>query len=936
MKRNIIIFIFMAALLESSALWAQLSSTFLSFSGNHSTGYGRDFWFAIPQNYVANKIADKFYHVYVTSEKNTTVNFQQNGNTIIKKFLQKDSTIDFSAYSIYPLSGDFLVAAEMNSSGYVETAKAIHVWADNADLSVYLLSSVPYSTDGMYVLPTIGWGTEYVIGAYQDLYFPSGGADADWPSEFAIVANQDNTHVTITPSWDLRLDGTPSPSSTTTGHKRGSPFNVILNKGECIQYQAIQDLNDPLCDVTGSHIQSDKPIGVMGASAAPYLPGPWDNDCCGDFVLDMMQPTRAWSKSYFTCPFAKRKYAGDTYLMVASHDNQKIYRNGIQVAVIDKKWGFFYINDIQDASIWTSDSAFMLVQYMEGQYHDINEPGNPNPLKYDPAGDPASVVINATDEFTKKIIFQTAVINQVRTQQNNFTNFVNVILPTSEEEKTTFDGANISGTGKPAGANFKRRVPIGSTGWEGIQFGWPENSGMGAHTIISDTLIGCYIYGEGHSESYAWSGHLGVHTINDLDTIPPVAKTTSSCFCGHVRLYDSGPKQSKLSSFGVDSVYNFIFIPDSSFVPGAGRDSSFYDMCVADSLLPAFLSINVYDLAGNKTTVTTTYNPQLIMFKPDLLNFGKVDSLSTVFLYDTIFNTGQTPFQFTPAGLHLLMNSGEFSVDSTGVDAAMPPGAGRRVKIKFTASNSAGIIDTLAYSSSCLKFFLTMSANNGNVVDFKVNDFNFGCIDSGTSIVSPLITVRDLSMIPVNIDSIWVDDPVHFAFIGTLPVILESGLDSLAFRYTATAKEYDTTIAHFRSAAIMRSAKLIGCGQIPASVRIEGYSSPLSKGSEEYLLLSAQLDEGNGLAILPPIPNPVTSGQNSVHFVFGLSSNSPLDLSIFDMLGHHVATVIHTDSHPSGIYETDFSLGANIVSGLYIYRLAGAGKVVSGKLIIAK
>ena len=54
----------------------------------------------------------------------------------------------------------------IHSSGDVETDKGIHIWSDDADIAVYFLSRVPFTSDGMYVIPTTGWGKEYVVGSY--------------------------------------------------------------------------------------------------------------------------------------------------------------------------------------------------------------------------------------------------------------------------------------------------------------------------------------------------------------------------------------------------------------------------------------------------------------------------------------------------------------------------------------------------------------------------------------------------------------------------------------------------------------------------------------------------------------------------------------------------------------------------------------------------
>ena len=128
----------------------------------------------------------------------------------------------------------------------------------------------------------------------------------------------------------------------------------------------------------------------------------------------------------------------------------------------------------------------------------------------------------------------------------------------------------------------------------------------------------------------------------------------------------------------------------------------------------------------------------------------------------------------------------------------------------------------------------------------------------------------------------------------------------------------------------------LGVDLILSSVSLNDYSTSLSKSSSEYTTISSLLDQGDELAILAPVANSLREEGTSIRFVYGLNSDSPLDLQIYDILGNPVASVIHNEHQSAGIYESDFVVGANIPPGSYIYRLAGAGRVLSGKLVIAR
>ncbi len=327
--------------IRSSFSQSRINTIVESLSGNATNGTGREYWFTMAQNYESQ--SGKYYELFVTSAQATTVNIQVTGGSASK----------------YPITGGqvlkFLVplAWEMTSSGVIEN-KGIRVWSNDADLIVNLLSRNPASSDGMLVIPTTGWGKEYVVASYGSLYEGYAGFVFDYPSEFCIVANQDSSVCTITPSCNIRVSGQPN----TILHKAGLPFTEKINRGQCVQYKAILPTNADDFDLTGSTITSNNSIGLVGASQCPNIPAEFQY--C-DHICDMIPPVRTWGKTYQTVPFAHR-FGGDTYLVIASKAGQIIYRNGQQYFISNKKYEYYFRPDIADASQWTSNTPFMLAQ----------------------------------------------------------------------------------------------------------------------------------------------------------------------------------------------------------------------------------------------------------------------------------------------------------------------------------------------------------------------------------------------------------------------------------------------------------------------------------------------------------------------------------------------------------------------------------------------
>src|SRR5690606_116724 len=81
-------------------------------------------------------------------------------------------------------------------------------------------------------------------------------------SEFLIVASEDNTLVEITPS--VVTDG---------GRVADVTFNITLNKGEVYQVQSLNRNNlAGQGDLSGSFIQSDKPVAVYSGNFSTTVP----------------------------------------------------------------------------------------------------------------------------------------------------------------------------------------------------------------------------------------------------------------------------------------------------------------------------------------------------------------------------------------------------------------------------------------------------------------------------------------------------------------------------------------------------------------------------------------------------------------------------------------------------------------------------------------
>lgn len=98
-------------------------------------------------------------------------------------------------------------------------------------------------------------------------------------ASFDIVATEDNTTITITPSTEL------------IGHLAGIPFTITLNKGQT--FSNVAKYRDKNSQLHGSYLSSNKPIAVTLKGDLTFGDG-----TCADLIGDQTIPTNILGNEY--------------------------------------------------------------------------------------------------------------------------------------------------------------------------------------------------------------------------------------------------------------------------------------------------------------------------------------------------------------------------------------------------------------------------------------------------------------------------------------------------------------------------------------------------------------------------------------------------------------------------------------------------------------
>lgn len=398
-----------------------------------SDSKGKDFWLSFMKNYdYSGKL-----QLFITSEVDTNGNIEISGLSWSSSF---SVTADTTTTINIPLT------ATLDGTGIHN--KGIHITAEE-DISVYGLNQRQATTDAYLGLPTDVLGLRYYVIGYTPLI----------RGEFAIVASTNNT----TLEYEI-------PNSLTKQR-------INLDAGEVFFY------NEKV-DITGTLIESDKPIAVFSGNECTNIPTGYS--AC-DHIVEQVPPLDTWGKVFTTMPLATRRY-GDTFRILSNIDSTDISINGIHVATIDK--GKFHEQIIAQPSLIETSEPCLVTQFSNGSNYD------------GVTSDPFMMVIPPLE--------QTLSHYTISTPGSAFNiNYLNIMAPSSIDTEISLDGVYID----PVRFN-----PIGDSDFSGAQI--PIS--VGSHTIAAPNIFAIHSYGFASYDSYGYPGGMSFGEINtDIREIRP-------------------------------------------------------------------------------------------------------------------------------------------------------------------------------------------------------------------------------------------------------------------------------------------------------------------------------------------------------------------------------------------------------------------------------
>ena len=445
----------------------------------------------------------------------------------------------------------------------------------NNDVTVYALNQAWYTSDACLVLPKTALGTSYMVLAYKsDANGPnfdqSRAGESSTPSQFAVVATENNTDVVI------------RPSAATSVARTTAQQTVRLNQGDVYLVQADPRAGNGFEDLTGSRITANRPIAVFAGHQRTTLPAELRLTVLRtrDHLIEQLPGLETWGKSAFLTPFPRAQgevsEGNDLFRVLAAYDSTRVFFNGQFVRTL-RSGEYIEENLINPGLITASD------QILVAQYKKTSSPTDGSSFR----GDPFMLIIPTIEQYDNSYRIVNVQAFDTRNQatvpggQVFDAHYVTLVAPNSTLDNIRFD-ENLVGRG--------RFLAIPNT-----QYSYANiSTSPGTHTARADSAFAIYVYGYGILNSYGYIGG-GKLKIIAPDRDEPFIAARDTCFGVRGTVYDTLLTDSRIASVQIENARNMAVIVES-FRPFA--DSVRFSATLQNNLLDGGFTLIARDSAG--------------------------------------------------------------------------------------------------------------------------------------------------------------------------------------------------------------------------------------------------------------------------------------------------------------------------------------------------
>lgn len=508
-------------------------STYFAQSQEFVDSRGKDFWISFIPNshtdgsYINNTIAYDSLYILISADKKANGKIEYR-NRLGQKFTNQFRTYQDSSIYRFAISCKDNELLGFNESTSIEVSGNdnekvsplyFHVSSD-VNVAVFCMQKGSQTNDGFLALPIHSLGLEYFVMSYN-----SDGelknnflTNKSTPSQFAILATEDNTIIDISPSCE-------------TFKNKKNIQKIKLMKGESYLVQA--DISTTILnnDLTGTKVRANKKIALFSGhnrATIPILDG--YINASRDILVEQLPPTSAWGRNAIVIPFFKFEnetlVGKDLFRVLAAYDSTSIFFNGVFQKTLNS--GEFVESEINEAVFIESNNPILCASFKKSSRR---ESGSTNST----IGDPFMMINPPIEQYSKAFStynFQTYSPGFVEdmTMQN-----ITTIVPNADVNKVYIDNILMPTT------SYNK---IGNSDYSYITY----VEFAGPRYIHSDAEIMVYVMGYGRLYSYGYSAGM---QAKHFDFNPPNYSIVSE----KCKFVDFDIRDTLIYDSGIKSIY---------------------------------------------------------------------------------------------------------------------------------------------------------------------------------------------------------------------------------------------------------------------------------------------------------------------------------------------------------------------------------------------
>ncbi|XP_033128004.1 uncharacterized protein LOC117125583 [Anneissia japonica] len=418
---------------------------------------GKQFTIAFIENTNQNSASRRLFILVVAfSDQKTEVTISSKHQEAGKPF-QESFVIEARGFKRTNIPSAYMM------SGTGRSLKAIKVSA-SSDVSVYGLMYQDFTTDGYLGIPTNNLGTQYVVVTFRRA------------SQFAIIGTQDSTTVHVT------LRDTVSFGDQT--YNQGDVLTFMVNELEVVQIRSTNDL-------TGSIVQSDKPVAVFSGNECVNTPG----SAC-DTLTEQLVPINSWGQKHIYT--SSQNSDSNIYRIIAFFSGTNVTIPGVPNQLLDS--GEFWEGSLHSSGLVSSSKPTLMMQLLAS----VN--GR--------TVDPSLIHIPSEEQFGYVFGFTTP--PHSGGDSGGYFNFINIVTKRDARQTVHLNGF-------PINATDIRESNVSGTIYSLITVQLPKGEGV-YYVEQTDPLsspLSVIVYGYENSESYGYAAGLSLPNNKQLLSFTP-------------------------------------------------------------------------------------------------------------------------------------------------------------------------------------------------------------------------------------------------------------------------------------------------------------------------------------------------------------------------------------------------------------------------------